>query len=57
MRKEIADKKNQITWSVDNLVRAFRELFSHLNWLKVFEALGEVTEPLSLDGKAFATFL
>ena len=32
LRKEVVDKKNQMTWSVDNLVRAFRELFSHLNW-------------------------
>lgn len=39
------------------MVRAFRELFSHLNWQKVFEALSEITEELSLDQKAFATFL
>jgi hypothetical protein len=51
------DKKNQITWSVDNLVRAFRELFSHLNWQKVFEALSEIPDEISLDAKAFATFL
>jgi hypothetical protein len=53
----VVDKKNQIQWSVDNLVRAFRELFSHLNWQKVFEALSEITEDMALDAKAFATFL
>lgn len=42
LRKEVVDKKNQMTWSVDNLVRAFRELFTHLNWQKVFEALSEL---------------
>lgn len=57
LRKEVVDKKNQMSWSVDNLVRAFRELFSHLNWQKVFEALSELLDDLTLDGKAFATFL
>ena len=51
------DKKNSVTWSVDNLVRAFRELFSHLNWAKVLEALSEITDELYLDAKAFLTFL
>jgi Holliday junction resolvasome RuvABC ATP-dependent DNA helicase subunit len=32
LRKDLADKKNQLTWSIDNLVRAFRELYTHLNW-------------------------
>lgn len=48
-KKDLADKKNQIMWSVDNLVRAFRELFSHLNWQKVFEALGEIKDDIALD--------
>jgi hypothetical protein len=38
-------------------VRAFRELFSHLNWAKVFEALSEITEDIALDAKAFSMFL
>ena len=57
LKKDVVDKKNQIQWSVDNLVRAFRELFSHLNWAKVFEALSEVTEDIVLDAKAFSMFL
>lgn len=46
-----------MTWSIDNLARAFRELYSNLNWLKVFEALSEVEENVELDTKAFSTFL
>jgi hypothetical protein len=46
-----------MTWSVDNLVRAFRELFSHLNWQKVLEALSELNDEMNLDTKAFTTFL
>ena len=46
-----------MTWSIDNLVRAFRELFSHLNWQKVYEALSEIYVDLILDAKAFSTFL
>jgi hypothetical protein len=46
-----------MTWSVDNLVRVFRELFSNLNWSKVFEALSEIPDDIALDAKAFATFL
>ena len=44
-----------MTWSVDNLARAFRELYSNLNWLKVFEALTEIpeSENFNLDYKAF----
>lgn len=57
LKKDVVDKKNQIQWSVDNLVRAFRELFSHLNWAKVFEALSEITEDIALDAKAFSMFL
>jgi hypothetical protein len=40
-------------WSVDNLARAFRELFSNLQWNKVFDALSEIEDDLSLDPKAF----
>ena len=42
-----------MTWSIDNLARAFRELYSNLNWLKVFEALSEIEEDIILDSKAF----
>lgn len=46
-----------MTWSIDNLARAFRELYSNLNWLKVFEALSEIQEDITLDFKAFQVFL
>jgi hypothetical protein len=36
-------------WSIDNLARAFRELYSNLNWLKVFEALSELDDNIELD--------
>ena len=39
LNKDAGDKKTNPTWSIDNLARAFRELYSHLNWVKVFEAL------------------
>jgi len=60
LNKEPNDKKTSMTWSVDNLARAFRELYSNLNWLKVFEALTEVSadEECTLDdAKAFQMFL
>ena len=53
----MGDKKNQLIWSFDNLQRAFRELYSNLNWAKVFEALSEIEDDIVLDQKAFATFL
>jgi hypothetical protein len=31
-------------WSVENLARAFWELYSYLNWNKVFEQLGELED-------------
>jgi hypothetical protein len=46
-----------MSWSFDNLARAFRELYSTLNWSKVFEALGEIEDDILLDAKAFQTFL
>lgn len=44
-------------WSTDTLARAFRELYSNLSMLKVFEALTEIEDDLQLDQKAFQTFL
>ena len=46
-----------MNWSIDNLARAFRELYSTLNWSKVFEALSEIEDDILLDTKAFLTFL
>ena len=33
-----------MSWSIENLARAFRELYSTLNWLKVFDCFGEIEE-------------
>lgn len=55
--KDQSEKKTVMTWSVDNLSRLFRELYSGLNWFKIFEALSELKEDTPLDSKGFATFL
>ena len=57
LQKEPTEKKSTISWSIDNLGRVFRELYSTLNWTKVFEALTEIEDKIVLDQKAFATFL
>ena len=57
LNKDPNDKKTQMSWSIDNLARAFRELYSNLNWLKVFEALSELSDNIELDSKGFFTFL
>ena len=44
--KDSSDKKNPTPWSIDNLSRLFRELYSNLNWLKVFEALVEIEDEI-----------
>jgi hypothetical protein len=44
IKKEPEDKKTIMGWSVENLARAFRELYSYLNWNKVFEQLGELED-------------
>ena len=33
-----------MSWSIDNLARAFRELYSKLDWQKVFESFGEIED-------------
>jgi hypothetical protein len=33
-----------MSWSVENLARAFRELYSTLNWQKVFDSFGELED-------------
>jgi len=62
LNKEIGNKKNNMTWSVDCLARAFRELYSNLVWFKVFEAFGNIKDSdipsckqgISLDNKGLA---
>jgi hypothetical protein len=44
LKKEPADKKTAMSWSVENLARAFRELYSSLNWNKVFDCFGEICD-------------
>ena len=54
-----------MSWSIDNLARAFRELYSTLNWHKVFESFGEITDQeipsqaleQGLDVKQFQTLM
>jgi hypothetical protein len=54
------DKKANHKWAIDNLARAFREHYSHLNWLRIFERLADIKESEHselLDQEAFSTFL
>jgi hypothetical protein len=44
LNKEIGHKKNTVSWSIDCLARAFREMYSTLNWFKVFEALSNIND-------------
>lgn len=44
IKKEPEDKKTLMSWSIENLARAFRELYSNLNWNKVFENFGEIED-------------
>lgn len=54
-----------MSWSIDNLARAFRELYSTLNWHKVFESFGEINDQEippqvlehGLDTKQFQTLM
>lgn len=42
---------------MENLARAFRELYSNLNWSKVFDSLSEIDDDVNLDSKAFSVFM
>lgn len=44
IKKDPEDKKTLMSWSIENLARAFRELYSNLNWTKVFESFGEIED-------------
>ena len=65
IKKEPEDKKTLMSWSIDNLARAFRELYSTLNWNKVFDSFGEIEDPeipdhvveYGLDAKQFQTLM
>ena len=43
LSKEPEDKKTTSSWSLDNLSRAFRELYPILNWTKVFDSFQGLT--------------
>ena len=57
------DKSQTLKWQADpnNYSRAFRENYSNLNWLKVFEAFSELDQELevgiNLDQKAYETLI
>lgn len=61
LKKEPDPKKNNLSWCIENLARAFRELYPTINWAKVFDSLAEMSEDelevLDLDAKQFQTFL
>lgn len=42
LNKDPGSKKALGGWGIDNIARAFRELYSNLNWFKVFEALSQI---------------
>lgn len=43
LKKEPSDKSTAVSWHVGHFSRAFRENFSHLNWLGVFESFAELS--------------
>jgi len=61
LRKEPSDKQTTMNWHAGHFSRAFRENYSNLNWLKVFEAFGNLSEGLDdnlvLDNKAYSTLM
>ena len=44
LKKEPSEKSTVVQWHVGNFSRAFRENYSNLNWLKVFESFSELPE-------------
>lgn len=63
LKEKPADKQQITQWQADpnHYARAFRENFSNLNWLKVFEAFSELDEEvdsrISLEAKAYEIFI
>ena len=65
LKKEGIDKTQVLQWQADpnHFSRAFRENYSNLNWLKVFESFGELDEeievdlPSRLDQRAYETLI
>ncbi len=57
LNKDPGDKKNYCVLSIDNISRAFREIFSHYNWMKVFETIEELEDNITLNPKQFKTFI
>ena len=63
LKKEPSDKSTTLQWHADSghFSRAFRENFSNLNWLRVFEQFGELSseidKSISLDKKAYLTLM
>jgi len=44
LRKEVEDKKVVMGWSVENLGRVFREIYTGFNWSRVVDNFGEIEE-------------
>ena len=42
LKKEPTDKSTVVQWHVGHFSRAFRENFSNLNWLGVFESFADL---------------
>lgn len=63
LKEKSVDKTQTLVWQADanHYARAFRENYSNLNWLKVFESFSELNEEIelgiSLDGKAYETLI
>jgi len=62
LKKEPTEKTTVVQWHVGNFSRAFRENYSILNWLKVFESFSELPEDVlrpeeKLNQKAYSILL
>lgn len=61
LKKELSEKRNVMGWHAGHFSRAFRENYSNLNWLKVFEGFTELSDGLDpniqLDARAYSTLL
>lgn len=64
LKKEPSDKSTTLSWYSDSghFARAFRENFSNLNWLRVFEEFGElgdeeISKHIDLEKKAYLTLM
>lgn len=61
LQKTPSEKTTVMGWHAGQFARAFRENYSNLNWLKVYEAFADLADGLDpgieLDPKAYTTLL